>query len=87
MPEPKLDVRSATRLPPGIVRQRKPCPYCGRMIKPQYAAGYAQRPHRHKCPHGRWCSASKSTFWREGDDRCPLCAAEREREVQEEATA
>lgn len=83
MPDSHLNVGSAMKLPPGIVRKRERCPYCGRMIKPRFQAAYATQPYRHKCPHGSWCSASKRKFWCREDDRCPKCAEERAREAAE----
>lgn len=32
--------------------EKKPCPFCGRLVKFQAKAGI---PYQHKCPHGKGC--------------------------------
>ena len=62
---------------------KKICHHCGRLIGLKMKYGNNRWMGRHKCPHGRWCSASDhilssndhSTIW--GQYGCKKCIEER----------
>jgi len=69
-----LLVHTVTGRRPRAHVEREACPYCGRMIVPRHMYAYRKRPHRHKCPHGKWCVAGQPLYWvTYNEHRCQKC--------------